>query len=52
MNKKFLGIRLGALLAVVLMLCFAVIFWLFAKYSLVDGQDVECAFKLGFLSLV
>ena len=52
MNKKFLGVRLGTLLTVILMLFFAVVFWLFAKYSLVGGAESECAFKFGCLSLL
>ena len=36
MKKRVLGIKIGTILTVVLSLCFAVLFWLFVKYSLSD----------------
>lgn len=33
MNKKFLGIKISSVLSVLLCFIFAVLFWLFVKYS-------------------
>ena len=49
MNKKFLGIKLGTFITVFLLLCFSVVFWLFAKYSLSGGSASDCALKLAGL---
>ena len=33
MKKKFLGIKIGTILSVILCFLFAVVFWLFVKYA-------------------
>lgn len=46
MNKKILGIKIGTILTVVLSLCFAVLFWLFVKYS--DSEPAGAISIIGF----
>lgn len=46
MNNKFLGIKIGTILTVVLSLCFAVLFWLFVKYS--SSEPSEALRVVGF----